>query len=52
MMNNVQIIDKYNFSLICKASEAEFKEFEPRLKSTKTRFKLSPGLNLVTFDTI
>ena len=27
-------------------SEAEFKEFEPRLKSAKTRVKLSAGLNL------
>ena len=27
-------------------SEAEFKEFEPRLKSAKTRLKLSAGLNL------
>ena len=32
--------------------EAEFKKFEPRLKSPKTRFKLSAGLNLETFDTI
>ena len=32
--------------------EAEFKEFEPRLKSAKIRFKLSAGLNLLTFDTI
>ena len=30
----------------------EFKEFEPRLKSAKTQFKLSAGLNLETFDTI
>ena len=30
----------------------EFKEFEPRLKSAKIRFKLSAGLNLETFDTI
>ena len=29
--------------------EMEFKEFE---KSAKTRFKLSAGLNLETFDTI
>ena len=32
----------------------EFKEFEPRFKSAKTRFKefkLSTGLNLETFDT-
>ena len=31
---------------------AEFKEFEPRFKSAKTRVKLSAGLNLETFDTI
>ena len=30
----------------------EFKEFEPRFKSAKTRFKLNAGLNLETFDTI
>ena len=30
----------------------EFKEFEPRFKPAKTRFKLSAGLNLKTFDTI
>ena len=33
-------------------SEMEFKEFVPRFKSSKTRFKLSAGLNLETFDTI
>jgi len=33
-------------------SEMEFKEFEPRVKSAKTRFKFSAGLNLETFDTI
>ena len=33
-------------------SETEFKEFEPRFKSAKTRFKLSAGLNLETFNTI
>ena len=32
--------------------EMEFKEFKPRFKSTKTRFKFSAGLNLETFDTI
>ncbi len=32
--------------------EAEFKEFKSRLKSAKTRLKLSAGLNLETFDTI
>ena len=34
------------------SSEAEFKEFEPRLKSAKTLFKLRAGLNLETYDTI
>ena len=29
----------------------EFKEFELRFKSAKTRFKFSAGLNLETFDT-
>ena len=33
-------------------SEMEFKEFEQRFKSVKTRFKLSAGLNLKTFNTI
>ena len=33
-------------------SEMEFKEFEPRFKSAKTRFKFSAGLNLETLDTI
>ena len=32
--------------------EMEFKEFKPRFKSAKTRFKRSAGLNLETFDTI
>ena len=32
--------------------EMEFKEFEPQFKFAKTRFKLSAGLNLETFDTI
>ena len=30
----------------------EFKEFEPWFKFVKTRFKLSAGLSLETFDTI
>ena len=30
----------------------EFREFEPRFKSAKTRFKLSAGLSLETVDTI
>ena len=33
-------------------SEMEFKEFEPRSKSAKIRFKFNAGLNLETFDTI
>ena len=37
---------------IFKISEMEFKEFEPRFKSAKTRFKLSAGLNLETFGKI
>ena len=41
--------DFYNFSM---RAELEFKEFEPRFKSAKTRFKFSAGLNLETFDTI
>ena len=38
-----------NFTL---TSVAEFKEFEPRFKSAKTRFKVSAGLDLETFVTI
>ena len=30
----------------------EFKKFEPRFKSVKTRFKLSASLNLETFNKI
>ena len=33
-------------------SEMEFEEFERRCESAKTRFKLSAGVNLETFDTI
>ena len=35
-----------------KKPEMEFKEFEPRFKSAKIRFKLSAGINLETFDTL
>ncbi len=38
--------------VLIKSTEAEFKEFKSRLKSAKTRFKLSTGLNFETFDTI
>ena len=34
------------------SSEMEFKEFVLGFKSAKTRFKLSTGLNLKTFDPI
>ena len=37
----------YQFS----SPEMEFKEFEPRFKSAKTRFKLNADLNLETLDT-
>ena len=43
--------NQYN-QFITRVSEMEFNEFKPRFKSTKTRFKLSAGLNLETFDTI
>ena len=33
-------------------SEMQFKEFGPRFKSAKTRFKLSAGLNLKTLNSI
>ena len=39
-------------NLVMKYPEMEFKEFEPRFKSAKTRFKSSAGLNLETIDTI
>ena len=45
--NNGRAMDRYFLQ-----PEMEFKEFEPRFKSVKTRFKLSAGLNLETFDTI
>ena len=46
--------DKNTLFLLWKLSrpEMELKEFEPRFKSAKTRFKFSAGLNLETFDTI
>ena len=43
---------KLKWIIALKYPEMEFKEFEPRFKSAKTRFKLSAGLNLETFDTI
>ena len=42
-------IDSFNRNML---PEMEFKEFKPRFKSAKTLFKLSAGLNLLTFDTI
>ena len=44
--------DFFSLILFSLQPEMEFKEFEPRFKSAKTRFKLSAGLNLETFDTI
>ena len=40
------------YRIVKNRTEMEFKEFEPRSKSAKPRFKLSAGINLVTFDTI
>ena len=34
------------------SSEAEFNEFEPRLKSAKNQFQLSAGLNFEKVNTI
>ena len=42
----------FSLSISVTIAEAEFKEFEPRFKSAKTRFKLSTGLSLETFNTI
>ena len=49
----VQSTARY-FNQFCLSNppEMEFKEFEPRFKSAKPRFKLITGLNLETFDTI
>ena len=33
-------------------TEAEFNEFEPRLKSAKNRFQLSAGLNIETLKIV
>ena len=41
-----------SLSIFTVKTEMEFKEFEPRFKSAKTRFELSAGINLETFDTI
>ena len=58
-MSNLDLINwrtKYNLKVKTSTPqlkpEMEFKEFEPQFKSAKTRFKLSAGLNLETFDTI
>ena len=50
-LENRSVWQRLNFFQIVK-TEMEFKEFEPRFKSAKTRFKLSAGLNLKTFDII
>ena len=43
---------KFRHKLKFSNPEMEFKEFEPWFKSAKTRFKLSAGLNIETFDPI
>ena len=48
---NQKVIEFKLKKLICNP-EMEFKEFEPRFKSAKPRFKFSAGLNLETFNTI
>ena len=45
-------IEYFAISINLMLPEMEFKEFKPRFKSTKTRFKLCAGLNLGIFDTI
>ena len=52
MDSYLQIALSLLLKLILKKPKMEFKEFEPQFKSAKTRFKLSAGLNLETFDTI
>ena len=47
-----QLINHIRNNFVKHYTEMEFKEFEPRFKSAKTRFKFSAGLNLETFDTI
>ena len=39
-------------SIILKGSVSEFNEFKPRLKSPKTRFQWSAGVNLEKLNTI
>ena len=41
-----------NFNYNFYGSVPEFNEFEPRLKSGKSRFQLSTGLNLEKLNTI
>jgi len=54
VQDNIALIFEHlrNIAYILQWPKMEFKEFEPRFKSAKTRFKLSAGLNLETFDTI
>ena len=48
----IHFLYRVDFCSNWQKSEMEFKELELRFKSAKTRFKLSAGLNLETFDTI
>ena len=47
-----KVLDNRKLTFIFFCPEMEFKEFESRFKSAKTRFKSSAGLDLETFDTI
>ena len=51
--DDCRVIFNGNGGFLCSViPEAEFNEFEPRLKSAKNRFQLSACLNLVKFNTI
>ena len=50
-LTKLDILDKENIQFYNK-SETEFNEFEPRIKSSKSQFQLSAGLNRKTLNTI
>ena len=52
LSNNNSLKTFFKKGIFANYPEMEFKEFKPRFKSAKTRFKLSAGFNLETFDTI
>ena len=47
MFNHCSLGDMVELNM----TESEFNEFKPSLKSAKTRFQLSAGLNLETLNT-